>query len=101
MNKTTIITILLVIISCNRIEKEERVLRQDPGDEIFVIHVPKAGCKKCQKIIEEGLQNENGVQQSILDLSSKKLSVVYTPEKVTPKILETTVKKIAKKIPCK
>lgn len=101
MKKIIIVIILLVISSCNHIAKEERVLSLEDGDATLVIDVPKAGCKKCQKIIEEGLQNENGVQQSILNLNSKKLSIVYNPEKITPEILETTVTGLAKKIPCK
>ncbi len=102
MKKALIIALLLFgTIACNRIKKEERVLIQGIGDATLVIPIPKAGCKKCQKILEEGLQNEIGVQQSILDLNSKNLSVVYNPDSTTPDILETTAKKLATTIPCK
>ncbi len=101
MKKAIIAVVLLLITSCNHIEKEERVLIQQKGDAKLVINVPKAACKKCQRIIEEGLQNEIGVHQSILDLNSKNLSVVYAPEKTNPEILETTIEKLAKQIPCK
>ncbi|MCK8521256.1 hypothetical protein M0D21_06750 [Aquimarina sp. D1M17] len=101
MKNAILIALLLFITSCNRIEKEERILVQKEGDATLVINTPKAACKKCQKIIEGGLQNENGVHQSILDLQSKNLSVVYTPEKTTPEILEVAIEQLAQQIPCK
>ncbi|WP_109299376.1 cation transporter [Aquimarina sp. AU474] len=101
MKKVILLAIILAIVSCNHIEQEERVLVRENGDASLVINIPKAACKKCQKIIEAGLQNENGIRQSILDLNSKNLSVVYTPEKTTPEILKATIEKLAKQIPCK
>ncbi|MBQ4822882.1 heavy-metal-associated domain-containing protein [Aquimarina sp. MMG016] len=95
------IIILLILFSCNHIKKEKRVLIQKKGDAVMVVNIPKAACKKCQRIIEEGLQNESGVQQSILDLHTKRLSVVYTPEETSSEILGTTIEKLAKQIPCK
>jgi len=101
MKNLIIIVVLLAITACNRIEKETRVLIQSEGDTTLVVKIPKAACKKCQKIIEGGLENENGVRQSILDLHSKNLSVVYIPEKTTPEVLQLTIDKLAKQIPCK
>lgn len=99
-----IILIALIIVSttsCNRIKKEERVLVKGENDAVLVINTPKAKCYKCQKIIEDGLQNINGVKQSILDLNLKKVSIVYTPENTTPEILSKTVVALTKQIPCK
>jgi len=101
--KKIIVLIIVVfsVIGCNRIEKEERVLVKGKDDLVLVINTPKAKCHKCQKIIEDGLQNISGVSQSILDLNSKKLSIVYSPENTTPKILSSTVEKLTEQIPCK
>ena len=60
----TIILIALVVytlISCNRITKEERVLVKGEGEAVLVLNTSKAGCHKCQKIIEGGIQNITGV----------------------------------------
>lgn len=102
MKKIVVIILLaLSVISCNRIKKEERVLLKGENDAVLVINTPKARCHKCQKIIESGLQNIDGVSQSILDLSKKQVSIVYTPLNTTPKILNATVEKLTKEIPCK
>ncbi len=101
MKNLIIILALVLTGSCNRIEKETRVLIQREGDATLVVNIPKAACKKYQKIIEGGLQNENGVQQSILDLHSKNLSVVYIPGETTPEILKLSIDNLAKQIPCK
>lgn len=101
--KKIILTILVIItlISCNRIAKEERVLVQAEGNAVLVLNTPKAKCHKCQKIIENGIQNVNGVSQSILNLNSKQISIVYSPENTTPEILRATVDELTTKIPCK
>ena len=101
--KNIVIIVLLVLsaISCNRIKKEERVLVKGENDAILVINTPKARCHKCQKIIEGGLQKVDGVSQSILDLSKKQVSIVYTPESTTPEILNAAVEKLTEEIPCK
>jgi len=102
MKKIILIVLLaFTAVSCNRIEKEERVLVKGENDAVLVINTPKARCLKCQKIIEDGLQNINGVNQSILDLNTKKVSIVYTPENTTPEILSATFEKLTEQIPCK
>ncbi|WP_299549703.1 heavy-metal-associated domain-containing protein [Seonamhaeicola sp.] len=96
-----IVLVSLSVVSCNRIKPEERVLLKGEDDAVLVINTPKARCHKCQKIIEEGLQDINGVSQSILDLNTKKVSIVYAPENTTPEILSSTVEKLTEQIPCK
>lgn len=100
--KKTILAALIIflVISCNFIEKEERVLVKGKSDEVLVLNTPRAGCHKCQKIIEEGLQNIEGVSQSILNLNSKQISIVYSPENITPEILSSAVKELTIKTPC-
>ena len=102
MKKTILaVSILYTLLSCNRIAKEERVLVKAEGETVLILNTPKAGCHKCQKIIEGGLQNITGVSQSILDLNSKQISIVYSPENTTPEILSSTVEALTAKIPCK
>lgn len=102
MKKITIIALfVLSAIACNRIKKEERVLVKGENDAVLVLNTPKAKCHKCQKVIEAGLQKVEGVSQSILDLSKKQVSIVYTPENTTPEILSATVEKLTEEIPCK
>ncbi len=93
--------VVMSAISCNRIEKEKRVLVKGKGDAVLVLNMPKAKCHKCQKIIEDGLQKINGVSQSILDLNTKKVSIVYAPEDTTPELLSSSAEKLIKQIPCK
>lgn len=99
--KKAIIALVLLGASCNFIEKEERVLIQGNDDSIMVIDVPKAGCGKCQNIIEQGLKHQEGVQQSILDLNTKKVSILYKADKTSPEALKTTVQNLVQRIPCK
>lgn len=102
MKKIVVIVLLaLAAIACNRIQKEERVLAKGDHDAVLVIHTPKVRCHKCQNIIEGGLQQVEGVSQSILDLNKKQVSIVYTPEHTTPEILSATVEKLMGEIPCK
>lgn len=102
MKNLILITLMLLsVISCNRIKKEERLLVKGKNDAVLVINTPQAKCHKCQKIIEDGLQNVSGVKQSILDLKAKKVSIVYTPESTTPETLDSTVKKLTEQIPCR
>lgn len=101
MKNLFFILFVVLITSCSSIEEEKRVLQIKEGDSTLVVNIPKAACKKCQKILEEGILKESGVQQSILNLHSKNLSVVYTPAKTSPQILETTIERLATQIPCK
>lgn len=88
-------------ISCNRIKKEERVLMKEENEAVLVLNTPKARCHKCQKIIEGGLQNIYGVNQSILDLNTKQISIVYNPENTNPEMLSSAVSELTTQIPCK
>jgi len=102
MKKIILITLITIsAISCNRIKKEERVLVKGDNDAVLVLNTPQAKCHKCQKIIEGGLQNIDGVSQSILNLNTKKISIVYNPDNTTPEILSSTVEELTTKIPCK
>ena len=99
----TLLTILAVITttSCNQIKNENRVLMQSKGDTLLVINLPSAGCDKCQKTIEGGLSDEKGVKQSILNLKTKNVSIVYDPLIISPEILKSTVTELSYKMPCK
>lgn len=97
--KKVIIALVLVLTSCNLTGKETKVLIQRNDDSLMVIDVAKATCKKCQKTIEEGLLYQEGVLQSILDLNTKKVSIVDQPDRTSPQALETTVDVLVQLIP--
>lgn len=92
---------LIAITSCSQIKDENRVVVKGKGDELLVVKIPAAACEKCQKVIEEGLYSENGVKQSILNLNTKEVSIVYDPQIISPEILKTTVTELSYKMPCK
>ena len=99
--KVMILAAIFAFSSCNQIAKEERVLVKNLSDSLLVINVPKAGCENCQKVIEDGLFNEKGIKQSILNLHTKQVSIVYKPNEVTAAELQTKVKSLINEIPCK
>ncbi|CAL2091122.1 heavy-metal-associated domain-containing protein [Tenacibaculum sp. 190524A05c] len=104
MKKNLVAILLLlsfVFISCNRIKPEERVLNTSENDGVLVVSIPKAQCANCQKVVEGGLQDLNGVKQSILNLHTKEVSVVYNPTVISSNNLEKKVNELAANIPCK
>ena len=102
MKKIALIALLLAsVVACNRIKEEKRVLVKGENDAVLVVNTPKARCYKCQSIIEGGLNKMEGVSQSILNLNTKEVSIVYSPEKISPERLNTTVDDLVTQIPCK
>lgn len=96
-----LIAIIMAISSCNQIPEETRVLSKEATDSVFVLDVPNARCPKCQNIIEGGLANEAGVKQSILNLHTKQVSIVYAPDQTTSQQLEEKVSGLVPQLPCK
>ena len=92
---------MLTMYSCGRFAKEERVLITSETDSVLVVSVPNAGCKNCQRIMETALKNEVGVKQSILNLHTKEVSIVYETALTAPETLEHKVSALRKKLPCK
>ncbi len=102
MKKVVLLTLVLVSsLSCNQIKEEKRVLVKGEDKEVLVINTPKARCYKCQGIIEGVLNKTEGVSQSILNLNTKEVSIVYSPETTSPEVLNATVEKLTEQIPCK
>ena len=103
--KKSLVGILIIwsflFISCNRIKPEERVLNTSENDAVLVVSIPKAQCANCQKVVEGGLQNFTGVKQSILNLHTKEISVVFNPALISSDNLEKKVNELAANIPCK
>jgi len=93
--------VLFTNIACNQIKEENRVLFKGANDSLLIIKIPTASCENCQKVIEEGLFFEKGVKQSILDLNTKKVSIVYNPNVTTYDIIQGSVAKLILKMPCK
>ena len=96
MKKFLSIFILLPLIfsSCNRLPEENRVIEKGVLDEVFTVQVTEAKCPKCQKVIEDGLGLQDGVRQSILNLHTNELSVVYNPKVVSNEEINANLKKI-------
>ncbi len=101
MKKLIFFFLIFAFVSCNRIPEENRVLVKEASDSVLVVSVPKARCVNCQEVIEGGLQNEKGVKQSILNLHTKELSIVYAPDVTSPEALKESVKTLKGQIPCK
>lgn len=101
MRIALLILTIFVTIACNRTPpKEERVLVKGETDSVVVVPVPGAVCYKCQNVIEGGLKDESGVKQSILNLHTKQVSIVYSPEKTTSEALEKKVADLIPQLPC-
>jgi mercuric ion binding protein len=96
-----IIATALANSSCTQIAKEERVLVKNLSDSLLVINVPKAACENCQNVVEGGLSKVNGVKQSILNLHTKQVSIVYNPIAITSSELKNITKSLINEIPCK
>ncbi len=92
---------LTTTISCNQLKDDNRVVMKSMSDSLLVIHIPAAACGKCQKVIEDGLVNENGVKQSLLNLKTKEVSIVYDAQIISPDVLKATVTELSYKMPCK
>jgi mercuric ion binding protein len=100
MKQLVIVAFLIsTLVSCMR--EEKRVLALNEGDKLFELSTPTAGCEKCQKIMEEGLGKIKGVNQSILNLNTKKVSISYSPNVTDTIALKNTVVALTKKFPCK
>jgi len=93
--------VIAVLMSCNHIPEETRTLTVANNEKVAVFSIPKAACKNCQKVVEGGLKNENGVKQTILNLHTKEVSIVYQPDLISEDNLKEKVIKLKGEIPCK
>lgn len=96
-----VISLGIILAACNQIKKETRVLIKEKEDALLVVNIPEAGCPKCQKIVEGGLANNKGIKQSILNLNTKQVSVVYNPNMTDAKTIETSINELTPQMPCK
>ena len=88
------------MIACNQNNEERRVLRKGVLDSLLTISLPASGCNNCQKIMEEGLSVEKGIKQSMLNLKTKKVPIVYDPAVINPKLMVAVIK-LRNQMPCK
>lgn len=93
-------SLTLTFTSCKGFPEEERMLVVGDTDAVLVLPVSNAGCKNCQQIMEDNLLKEKGVKQAILNLYTKKVSVVYKPT-TTSEMLKNKVKSLKAILPCK
>lgn len=100
-NIIIILVCMLSLFACNRIAEETRVLNVGEFDSVVEVDVPNAVCHKCQNFIEGGLALESGVKQSILNLHTKKVSIVFSPEETSADLLTDKVYDLIPQMPCK
>ncbi len=100
-NVFIILLSVFALVSCNRIPEETRVLNVGEQDKVVEVEVPNAVCHKCQNFIEGGLALESGVKQSILNLHTKKVSIVFSPEETSADLLAEKVYDLIPQMPCK
>ena len=50
-----------------------------------------AVCETCKKTIEQALAFEKGVKKSVLDLTTKVVTVTYNPKKTTPEKIKLAI----------
>ena len=79
---------LFALVSCYETPEETRVLDVSESDSVLVLDVSNAACDKCQRIMEGGLKGQLGVKQSILNLHTKQVSIVYNSDKVSQDVLK-------------
>ena len=91
---------IITTISCNQIKEETRVIVQGEEDSLLVVKIPDAACEKCQKVIEGGLSDDKGIKQSILNLTTKEVSVVYDPQLTSADIIMTEIQELRPSMPC-
>lgn len=53
-----------------------------------------ANCSMCKKNIESGLRFEKGVQQSVVDVSKKTVTIIYRADKTNAVQLRTAISNI-------
>ncbi len=61
--------------------------------EIIIIQT-SAQCEQCKDRIEKALAYTKGVKKSNLDLETKKISVIYNPEKTSPEKIREVISKV-------
>ncbi|MDI9309319.1 MAG: cation transporter [Limnohabitans sp.] len=97
----TTLVITISFISCNKKTEETRKINKEKEDALVIYKIPKARCENCQNVIEAGLLSEKGIKQSILNLNTKEVSIVYNPNLIDYKKIDNRVKYLATQIPCK
>lgn len=53
-----------------------------------------ATCDMCKETIEKNLAFEKGIKRSVLDVSTKVVTVTYNPQKTTPEKIRVAISKI-------
>ena len=67
------------------------IVNCDGDPEIVTINTPTIQCGMCQKTIEVGLKKIAGVNNSTVDLATKKTKVIYDSEKTDIKSIEKAI----------
>lgn len=80
-----LIFILIALLSTgNGFSQEDKKVAE-------IVIQTSAECGKCKKLLEETLNYTKGVRYSELDIASKKLTVSYSPKKITADQIRTII----------
>lgn len=88
--KTKSIIVLLVVLVSFASAKSSSLI--NGGKETAVIQT-SAQCGECKEKIETALLEINGVSSAKLDMKTKKVTVVYNPDKVTLDQIKSAISK--------
>lgn len=61
------------------------------GKENVIFTVPDMSCSHCENTIKKAVGNLNGVENVLIDLNSKKVSVEYDDSKVSVDTIKVTI----------
>lgn len=98
---TILLFLLLINIGCNQSSNIEKTIVKGINDSLYKIYIPKAACKNCKQVVENGLAKVEGVKDSELNLSKKELSIIYNPLIISPRSLEFIMSNLSHEMPCK
>ncbi|MFO0356456.1 MAG: heavy-metal-associated domain-containing protein [Sphingobacteriaceae bacterium] len=95
------LTCIFSFFGCQQYKPDNRMVKPGKSDSVFVAQVADAKCENCQKVIEDGMNSTDGIKQTLLNLNTKYVTVVYDPLKVKPECIQERIKLLATQIPCK
>jgi hypothetical protein len=93
-------TALILFTACTKFKEEKRVAQPTKGDSVFITTISNAKCENCQAVIEDGLLKEKGIKQAILNLQTKRLTVVYNFSLNTKSKIIHKLSELQPKMPC-
>jgi periplasmic mercuric ion binding protein len=87
--RTSFMFLLIVFLS-----NGSNIFAQEQKNEAKILIQTSAQCEQCKKRIEETMAFEPGVKNSVLDLKTKQVTVVYNPKKTSPDKIRAALSKV-------